>query len=186
MSGKKCFILWILCAALMLNTETAAQVVRSKTEYTNDSILAKAQMPNGAIALKDKDLPAEINSLIDDTFQLLYAKYARRGRTEMIFWKFEEFGEVESKFMPDKIRLALREAGWYLLEDKNSQYSLLNLSNVNADLLNAFIIPTVTDCTLILTEIKRFPTPKPAKTKISHPNRKTKGNGIGGGNGSEN
>ena len=57
------FVLWILCAAAMLNVETAAQVLRSKTGETNDSILAKARMPDGAIALRDKDLPKEIDAL---------------------------------------------------------------------------------------------------------------------------
>jgi hypothetical protein len=183
MLKKAAFIFWILCAALMFGMEAAAQTVRAKTEYIDDSILAKMQMPNGAIGLRDKDLPKEIDWLIDETFKMLYAKFAKRGRTEVIYWEFGESSPAKAELVTHQIRLAFSEAGWHLIESPNPQYLLINLINIHitGGYLNAFIIPAPTGCTLVLTEIKRFPPPKSIE-KTSRTKRKpTKGAGLGNG-----
>jgi hypothetical protein len=144
------FVLLLLTAFL----NVSAQTVEEGTVAAGNSKLTAINLPNGALRVKDENIPREISEVLEKMVAH-GGSQVRQGKSEVLLWG-GDYQKSKGAAMIERLANALRGAGWeYELAAKEDDVTFFTIirENPSRRALVGFFTPTNEAFVLAMTEM---------------------------------
>ena len=161
---KRFSIFWLMVLTVLVLSVNGLAQKKDEVEPTNRSLLAAADLPVGALRMKESSVPDEVKALLARLVKGAGEK-ARQGGSEVIVWLGHGYNKSKTEQLMKIVEDNTRAAGWdfTILEKTRDQsnneliFIALGRTEPKPRLLVGFFMLSDNGLLFALTEVLRAP-----------------------------